>query len=59
MNKSACVKRPRGSTTWAVKAGVGSTPRKDTSRDMLGVVRTPKEFVPLLRPDGPFYGSGV
>lgn len=52
--------RPRG-TYAALKAAVGTTPRRVTSRDVQGSVHVPhwRDFRPLLRPDGPFYGSGA
>ena len=52
-------RKTRGSTHSAIKSAVGATPRRATSHDMQGTVHTPKEFVPLLRPDGPYYGSGT
>lgn len=53
------LRKTRGSTHSAIKSAVGTTPRRATSQDMQGTVHTPKEFVPLLRPDGPYYGSGT
>lgn len=45
-------------TTPAIKAAVRTMPARP-SLELYGTIHTPREYRPLLRPDGPFYGSGV
>lgn len=51
-------KRPRYGPTAVLKDAADTIPRRPTV-ELFGTIRTPKDFSPLLRPDGPFYGSGT
>jgi hypothetical protein len=50
--------RRRYGTTAVLKAAVDTIPRRP-SMELFGTIHTPKGFTPLLRPEGPFYGSGT
>lgn len=51
-------RRRNGGTKGALKTLSGTLPKRP-SLELYGTIHTPKVYTPLLRPEGPYYGSGT